>query len=74
MVSACARLQSEVCNMIAWLSENIGTIVVLLAVACIVGAIFASMVRGRKAGKSCTCGGSCGSCPMGGSCHSGKNA
>lgn len=43
-----------------------GTIIVLAALAVIVGLIVRSMVRDRKNGKSAKCGGDCGRC---GGCH-----
>ena len=47
---------------------NLPTILVLLAVVAIVGAIVGKMIRDKKKGKSsCSCG--CGGCPMSGTCH-----
>ncbi len=47
---------------------NLPTILVLLAVVAIVGAIVFKMIRDKKKGKSsCSCG--CGGCPMSGTCH-----
>lgn len=43
-----------------------GTILVLAALAVIVGLIVSSMARERKNGKSARCGGDCGRC---GGCH-----
>lgn len=51
---------------------NMGTIIVLIVLAAIVGGIIFFKVRDRKNGK-CSCGGSCGCCPMGDKCHGGKN-
>lgn len=57
--------------MLAWLSQNLGTIIICLVLILIVGSIIFCMIRNRKKGKS-SCGCGCGSCPMGGSCHSKK--
>lgn len=54
--------------MLTWLSENIATILISLALVVIVIGIIVVMRRDKKKGKS-TCGGNCGHCPMGGSCH-----
>lgn len=51
--------------MLAWLSANIGTIVVGLIVLGAVAAILRSMWRDKKAGKL-SCGGDCAKC---GGCH-----
>ncbi len=54
--------------MTAWLAENIGTIVVLILLIIIVGAIIASMIKDKKQGRtSCGCG--CANCAMKGKCH-----
>lgn len=47
--------------MIAWLSANIGTILIGLVVLAIVIGIVASLRRDKKQGKL-SCGGNCGSC------------
>ncbi|MDO4845708.1 MAG: FeoB-associated Cys-rich membrane protein [Oscillospiraceae bacterium] len=54
--------------MLFWLHENIGTIVVALALAAVVALVVFRLHRDRKSGKS-SCGCNCGSCPMSGSCH-----
>lgn len=54
--------------MINFLSENIGTIVVLLILAAIVAAIIYQLRKDKKAGKS-TCGGKCSGCANAGACH-----
>lgn len=51
-----------------WFMENLGTIVTLLIVIVITGAIVFTMVKNARQGKS-TCGCKCSSCPMGGTCH-----
>ena len=55
--------------MLTWLSQNIGTIIVLLVVVLIVAAIVKSMRRDKKNGKS-----SCGNCAAcrGGCVHAQK--
>lgn len=45
-----------------------GTALVLLILAVVVGIIIRSMVKDKKAGKSLHCGGDCKHC--GGGCHS----
>lgn len=57
--------------MFAWLTENIGTIIICAVLFTVVTAIIVSMVKNKKKGKtSCGCG--CADCPMDGSCHSKK--
>ncbi len=55
--------------MISFIIENIGTIIVSLILVAIVSFAVASMIRDKKKGKSCTCGGSCSGCAMSGRCH-----
>ena len=53
--------------MIAWLSANWGTLLVLLVVCAVVGGILCGMRQDKKSGKSsCSC--DCGSCGGCGSC------
>ena len=52
--------------MLAWLSENIGTILIVAVLLAIVAAIVVKLARDKKQGKS-TCGCSCPGC-HGGSC------
>ena len=47
--------------MLAWLAENLGTIVITLILNAIVTAIVVSMIRDKKKGKS-TCGCDCAHC------------
>ena len=54
--------------MLAWLSANIGTIIVALVLAVIVALIIISAVKNKKKGKS-SCGCNCAHCAMAGSCH-----
>ena len=44
--------------MIAWLAQNLGTIIISLVLAAIVIMIIASMIKSRKKGtpSSCSCG------------------
>ena len=57
--------------MLAFLSENIGSIAVLLALLLIVTLSTAFLIRKKRRG-GCSCGSGCGSCPMAGKCHEGK--
>lgn len=50
--------------MIAFLSKNIGTVIVLLVLACIVAAVIVKMVKDKKSGKS-ACGCNCSECACG---------
>ncbi len=54
--------------MLEFLSANIGTVIVFVVLAIIVGAIIYKMYRDKKQGKS-SCGCNCGSCPMANECH-----
>ena len=54
--------------MLAWLAENLGTIVIALILFAVVTAVIVSMVRNRKKGKS-SCGCDCAHCGCCGSCH-----
>ena len=53
----------------SWLSENIGTILVLLVLAALVTMIVRHMRKDKSQGKS-SCGGNCAHCALHGSCHS----
>lgn len=57
--------------MLAWITENMGTILVCAFLVLIVGAVIMSLLRDRKKGKS-SCGYSCAHCAMNGACHSHK--
>ncbi|MDR0615249.1 MAG: FeoB-associated Cys-rich membrane protein [Synergistaceae bacterium] len=48
--------------MFVFLAENIGTILVGMAVFGIVSAIIAKMIRDKRNGKSIICGSDCSSC------------
>ena len=52
--------------MLAWLTANLGNIVVSLILICIVTAIIVKMIKDKKQGKG-SCG--CEHCPMHGKCH-----
>ena len=56
--------------MFAFISENIGSLLVLLALSATLGLIIAANIRQKKQGKS-PCAG-CSSCPMAGKCHKEK--
>lgn len=54
--------------MITFLSENAGTIVVLLILTAILSAIIVKFIRDKKKGKGlCACG--CAGCPSKDMCH-----
>ena len=57
--------------MLAWISENLGTIIICAVLAAVVAAIIAYMIKNNKKGKS-SCGCGCAGCPMSGSCHQKK--
>ena len=57
--------------MLAWLGENIATIIICAVLIGVVAAIIVRMVKNKKKGKS-SCGCGCADCPAGGSCHSKK--
>lgn len=60
--------------MLAWLMENMATIIISAVLVLVVAAAVASMVRGKRKGKS-SCGCGCSGCPSGslcamnGACH-----
>ena len=54
--------------MIAFLAENLATIIVAAVLAAVVVLTIRKMHRDKKAG-GCSCGGSCGCCPSSGMCH-----
>lgn len=57
--------------MSAWITENIGTILIGTALVLIVAAVITGMIRDKKKGKS-SCGCSCEHCAMNNACHSKK--
>lgn len=54
--------------MLTWLSKNLGTILICIALLIVVAAITASLIRNRRQGKS-SCGNGCAHCAMHGQCH-----
>ncbi len=60
--------------MLAWLSANIGTIVVVLIVTAVIALAIWSIRRDKKKGASCSCGCGCEGCAMAGQCHPPKDA
>ncbi|MDD6312079.1 MAG: FeoB-associated Cys-rich membrane protein [Firmicutes bacterium] len=54
--------------MLAWLTENISTIIICAVLVAVVAAIIVSMVKNRKKGKS-SCGYGCSDCPISTSCN-----
>ncbi len=54
--------------MLLLLQQNIWTIIIIAVLILVVALVIRSMYRDKKAGK-CSCGNSCGGCPMNGACH-----
>ena len=54
-----------------WFVENIGSIIISLAIIAIVTLIVVSNLKSKKKGKS-SCGCGCSNCSMNGICHSEK--
>ena len=53
--------------------DLIPSIIIISVIALAFGAVIATLVIKKKKGKSiCSCGGSCGACPMSGACHPAK--
>ncbi|MGI6115499.1 MULTISPECIES: FeoB-associated Cys-rich membrane protein [unclassified Clostridium] len=60
--------------MLQFLTENLGTILVGLAVALLLTLVVVKLLRDRKKGKSvCSCGGACSGCPGAAMCHHGQS-
>ncbi len=57
--------------MLAWLMENMATIIIGAVLVFVVAAILVSMKRGKRKGKS-SCGCGCAGCAMNGACHPAK--
>lgn len=57
--------------MFAWLSANLGTILIVLALTLIVTGVLVKLCRDKKKGKS-SCGAGCAHCAMSGTCHGKK--
>lgn len=53
--------------MLSFVEDDLGSIIILIVLAAIVGLIIFYMVRKHMKGKSCNC--DCGSCGLSGSCH-----
>lgn len=58
--------------MLAFIVDNLATVLVCLVLAAIVAAIIVKLVRDRRKGKS-SCGCNCAHCAMAGSCHKQKS-
>lgn len=58
--------------MLTWIVENMATIIISAVLIIMVAAVIASMVRGKRRGKS-SCGCGCAGCAMHGACHQAKN-
>lgn len=54
--------------MLAWITENIGTILISAVLLLVVVLIIQKLVKDKKKGKS-SCGCNCAHCAMSGSCH-----
>lgn len=54
--------------MLHWISANLSTILISIALLAIVVLIIRSLVRQKKQGKS-SCGAGCAHCTMHGQCH-----
>lgn len=54
--------------MFAWISANIGTIIICAVLVLIVAAIIFKLVMDKRKGKS-SCGCNCAHCAMSGTCH-----
>ncbi len=58
----------------AWIAQNLATILVLAVVIAVCAAIIIKLIRDKKQGKSnCSCGCGCSGCPSAGICHGSKN-
>ncbi len=51
-----------------WMINNIGTILISVALAAVLVLIAVKLIKDKRNGKS-SCGGNCAHCAMGGSCH-----
>ena len=56
--------------MLAWLTQNLATIIVCAVLLLVTVLIVVKLVRDRKQGKN-SCGAGCASCAMHGACHNG---
>ena len=57
--------------MFTWIMGNMATIIISAVLLLVVAAVIASMVRGKRKGKS-SCGCGCAGCAMNGACHPAK--
>lgn len=57
--------------MLTWIMGNMATIIISAVLLLVVAAVIASMVRGKRKGKS-SCGCGCAGCAMNGACHPAK--
>ena len=57
--------------MLAFLSENIGSLAVLAVLLITVTLVTVVLIRKKRRG-GCSCGSGCGACPMAGKCHERK--
>jgi hypothetical protein len=55
--------------MLAFLSQNLPTIIIGLILAAAVVLILVKLIRDRKNGSSCNCGCGCKDCPSSAVCH-----
>ena len=58
--------------MVLWLTQNIGTIIILLILIAMITAIVYVLIKDKKQGKS-TCGGNCAQCKMCTACKNVSN-
>jgi hypothetical protein len=58
--------------LLPFLKANIGTILIIAALVCIVGLIIARMIINRRRGRS-SCGCGCSGCAMRDLCHESKS-
>ena len=58
--------------MLHWISANLSTILISIALSAIVVLIIRGLVRQKKQGKS-SCGGNCAGCAACGACHNKSN-
>ena len=58
--------------MMTWISQNVGTILVILVLIAVVSAIIIRLRKDKQKGKS-SCGNNCAHCAMAGSCHNHLN-
>ena len=64
-----ATLTSKGTRKMAWLSDNLGTIIISLILLLVVGLVIYKMISDKRKGKS-SCGCGCSNCPSSSFCHS----